>query len=90
MAAITANTVTMICEALPSLLSPKRVSIHSDPVIILDFRIQTAKNIIMNIWFQIGHNHINIKLFKPYKKRIPTIQAVPETSNIPEPLLRPK
>ena len=38
-----AKIATTKCDALPALSSPKRVKIHSEPVMMLERRIQAAK-----------------------------------------------
>jgi len=62
---ITANTTTMICESWAPVPSPKRVRIHSAPVITLDRRSHTARKIIRNTWFQTGQTHGSQALFRP-------------------------
>ena len=49
MDAITAKSATILWDARPALSSPNRVKIHSDPVMILERLIQTAKNIMIKI-----------------------------------------
>ena len=52
---VTAKTTTILWLSLPPVLSPKRMRIHSAPVIAPLLRNQVDKNIITNTWFQTGH-----------------------------------
>jgi len=56
MALMTAKTTTMIWESFPPRSWPKRVVIHSAPVITPERRSQTAMNTMTKIWFHTGQS----------------------------------
>jgi len=60
-----ANITTIMCDRFDALPSPKRVLIHSAPVITFDRLSQAERNTIRTIWLKTGHNQGIQMLLRP-------------------------
>src|SRR5574344_1108145 len=79
-----AKQTTIQCESTLPRPLPKRVSIHSAPVVTLDLRSHADKNIIRKIWLNVGQSQGIQILLRPYTNNSVTNHIVPEISNIPD------